>query len=62
MNKITEDVGDLGIRELGRTVRMTDTSIIPYGVDLVLDGRVAYPLTPPNTVETPEDLGCVTVS
>jgi diaminohydroxyphosphoribosylaminopyrimidine deaminase / 5-amino-6-(5-phosphoribosylamino)uracil reductase len=55
-------VGDLGIRELTRTLIVTDTSLTPYGEDLVLDGRVEYPDAPPMTVATQEDLGCVTVS
>ena len=60
MNKITEDVGDLGIRELVRTARMTDTSNTPCGVALVLDGRIEYPLTQVMTVETQEGFGCIT--
>jgi hypothetical protein len=47
-------VGDLGIRELDRGHS--------YGEYLVLDGRVAYPGALPMTVESEEDLGCVTVS
>jgi len=57
-----EAVGDLGIRELARTLIVTDTSVIPYGVDLILDGRVGYPATRPDTVESEEGVGCVTVS
>jgi 5-amino-6-(5-phosphoribosylamino)uracil reductase/diaminohydroxyphosphoribosylaminopyrimidine deaminase/5-amino-6-(5-phosphoribosylamino)uracil reductase len=57
-----EAVGDLGIRELAWTLIVTDTSVTPYGEDLILDGRVEYPGAPPKTVETREDLGCVTVS
>jgi 5-amino-6-(5-phosphoribosylamino)uracil reductase/diaminohydroxyphosphoribosylaminopyrimidine deaminase/5-amino-6-(5-phosphoribosylamino)uracil reductase len=56
-----EAVGDLGIRELARTLLMTDTSVTPYGVDLVVDGRIEYPGTPPMTVESEERIGCVTV-
>jgi 5-amino-6-(5-phosphoribosylamino)uracil reductase/diaminohydroxyphosphoribosylaminopyrimidine deaminase/5-amino-6-(5-phosphoribosylamino)uracil reductase len=56
-----EAVGDLGIRELARTLHMTDTSVTPYGVDLVLDSRIEYPDTPPMTVESEERIGCVTV-
>ena len=41
-----EAVGDLGIRELARSLTVTDTSVTPYGADLVFDGRVEYPLTP----------------
>jgi diaminohydroxyphosphoribosylaminopyrimidine deaminase/5-amino-6-(5-phosphoribosylamino)uracil reductase len=55
-----EAVGDLGIRELARTLLMTDTSVTPYGVDLVLDGRIEYPVTPPMTIESEEHVGCVT--
>ena len=58
----TEAVGELGIRELSRTLRMTDTSVTPYGTDIVLDGRIEYPKAPAMTAETQEDLGCVTVS
>jgi riboflavin-specific deaminase-like protein len=57
----TEAVGDLGIRELARALRMTDTSVTRYGVDLVLDGRIEYPGTPPKTVASEERVGCVTV-
>ena len=57
-----EAVGDLGIRELARTLIMTDASVTPYGVDLILDGRVGYPDTPPVTVESEDCVGCVTVS
>jgi diaminohydroxyphosphoribosylaminopyrimidine deaminase/5-amino-6-(5-phosphoribosylamino)uracil reductase len=56
-----EAVGDLGIRELDRALLMTDTSVTCYGVDLILDGRVEYPGTPPVTVESEEAVGCVTV-
>jgi hypothetical protein len=57
-----EAVGDLGIRELARSLVVTDTSVTTYGEDLVLEGRVGYPGAPPTTVETREDLGCVTAS
>jgi diaminohydroxyphosphoribosylaminopyrimidine deaminase / 5-amino-6-(5-phosphoribosylamino)uracil reductase len=57
-----EAVGDLGIRELARTLIVTDTLTSRYGEDIVLEGRVEYPHVPPMTVETQEDLGCVTVS
>jgi diaminohydroxyphosphoribosylaminopyrimidine deaminase / 5-amino-6-(5-phosphoribosylamino)uracil reductase len=56
-----EAVGDLGIRELARTLILTDTSVTPYGVDLVLDGRIEYPVTPPMTVGGEEHVGCITV-
>ena len=57
-----EAVGDLGIRELDRALLMTDKSVTHYGVDLVLDGQVQYPVTQPTTVESEESIGCVTVS
>jgi diaminohydroxyphosphoribosylaminopyrimidine deaminase / 5-amino-6-(5-phosphoribosylamino)uracil reductase len=56
-----EAVGDLGIRELARTLLMTDTSVTRCGVDLVLDGRIEYPVTPPMTIESEERAGCITV-
>ncbi len=55
-----EAVGDLGIRELARTLRLTDTSVTPYSADLVVDGRVEYPDAPPMAVESEERAGCVT--
>jgi diaminohydroxyphosphoribosylaminopyrimidine deaminase / 5-amino-6-(5-phosphoribosylamino)uracil reductase len=36
-------VGDLGIRALSRSLTLADTEFEPYGVDLVLSGRVVYP-------------------
>jgi diaminohydroxyphosphoribosylaminopyrimidine deaminase / 5-amino-6-(5-phosphoribosylamino)uracil reductase len=56
-----EAVGDLGIRELARTLMLTQTSVRRYGADLIIDGRVTCPETP-TTVEGEEYLGCVTVS
>jgi riboflavin-specific deaminase-like protein len=38
-----EAVGDLGICDLTKSLTLIDTSIIPYGVDIVLDSRVEYP-------------------
>ena len=38
-----EAVGDLGICDLIDSLALTDTSIVPYGVDIVLDSRVEYP-------------------
>lgn len=38
-----EAVGDLGVRELADSLTLTDTSVVPYGVDLVLDSRIEYP-------------------
>jgi diaminohydroxyphosphoribosylaminopyrimidine deaminase/5-amino-6-(5-phosphoribosylamino)uracil reductase len=57
-----EAVGDLGIRELERALLMTDTSVTHYGVDLILDGQVQYPVTSPITVESEGSIGCATVS
>jgi len=57
-----EAVGDLGIRELTQTLIMADTSVTPYGVDQVLDGRVVYPGTPTMTAESEEGFGCVMAS
>lgn len=38
-----EAVGDLGICELNDSLVLIDTSIIPYGVDVVFDSRIEYP-------------------
>jgi diaminohydroxyphosphoribosylaminopyrimidine deaminase / 5-amino-6-(5-phosphoribosylamino)uracil reductase len=57
-----EAVGDLGIRELTRSLIVTDTLVTPYGVDMILEGRVEYPGTPAETVASEESVGCVTVS
>ena len=38
-----EAVGDLGISDLSDSLILADTSVTPYGVDLVLDSRVEYP-------------------
>lgn len=38
-----EAVGDLGICDLADSLTLTDTSIIPHGVDIILDSRVEYP-------------------
>jgi 5-amino-6-(5-phosphoribosylamino)uracil reductase/diaminohydroxyphosphoribosylaminopyrimidine deaminase/5-amino-6-(5-phosphoribosylamino)uracil reductase len=38
-----EAVGDLGIAELARALRLRDMQVGSYGADLVLDGRVEYP-------------------
>ena len=38
-----ETVGDLGISELADSMTLDDVSVIPYGVDFILDGRVGYP-------------------
>jgi hypothetical protein len=41
---------------------VTDTLVTPYGVDMILEGRVEYPGTPAETVASEEGVGCVTVS
>ena len=38
-----EAVGDLGIRQLTRSLIVTDTLVTPHGVDLILEGRIEYP-------------------
>ena len=38
-----EAVGDFGIFDLTDSLILADTSVTPYGVDLVLDSRVEYP-------------------
>jgi len=38
-----EAVGDLGVRELSESLRLTETTVLPYGVDVILDSRVEYP-------------------
>ncbi len=38
-----EAVGDLGICDLIDSLTLADTSVVSYGVDLVLDSRVEYP-------------------
>ena len=55
-----EAVGDLGISELAGAMIVTDTSVTPYGADLVFDGRVEYPITPAKAAESEEGVGCVT--
>ena len=36
-------VGDLGIRDLSRSLTLADAAVESYGVDLILSGRVVYP-------------------
>ena len=36
-------IGDLGIRDLSRSLTLADAAVEPYGVDLILSGRVEYP-------------------
>jgi len=55
-----EAVGDLGIRELARSLMVADTSVTRWGADLVFEGRVEYPITPAMAVESEEGVGCVT--
>jgi riboflavin biosynthesis pyrimidine reductase len=55
-----EAVGDLGIRELARYLMVADTSVTRCGADLIVEGRVEYPLVPPATVERKKGEGCVT--
>src|SRR5215208_5298244 len=55
-----EAVGDLGIRELARSLMVADTSVTRWGADLVFEGRVEYPLAPPATVESKKGEGCGT--
>src|SRR5215210_3824508 len=38
-----EAIGDLGIRDLSRSLTLADAAVEPYGVDLILSGRVEYP-------------------
>jgi len=38
-----EAVGDLGICELNESLNLVDTSVIPYGRDIILDSSVEYP-------------------
>jgi diaminohydroxyphosphoribosylaminopyrimidine deaminase / 5-amino-6-(5-phosphoribosylamino)uracil reductase len=38
-----EAIGDLGIRDLSRSLILADAAVEPYGVDLVLSGRIEYP-------------------
>ena len=38
-----EAVGDLGVRDLARSISLTDVTFTPRGGDLLLDGRVEYP-------------------
>lgn len=56
----TEAVGDLGIRELARALIVTDTSVTPYGIDLIFDSRIEYPDDPADGSKEP--VGCVTAS
>ncbi|HEY6712646.1 MAG TPA: RibD family protein [Rubrobacter sp.] len=38
-----EAIGDLGIRDLSRSLTLVDAAVEPYGVDLILSGRIEYP-------------------
>jgi riboflavin-specific deaminase-like protein len=43
LGKGIEAIGDLGIRDLSRSLTLADATLEPYGVDLILSGRVVYP-------------------
>jgi 5-amino-6-(5-phosphoribosylamino)uracil reductase/diaminohydroxyphosphoribosylaminopyrimidine deaminase/5-amino-6-(5-phosphoribosylamino)uracil reductase len=36
-------IGDLGIRDLSRSLILVDAAVESYGVDLILSGRIEYP-------------------
>jgi diaminohydroxyphosphoribosylaminopyrimidine deaminase/5-amino-6-(5-phosphoribosylamino)uracil reductase len=55
-----EAVGDLGIRELARSLMVADTSVTRCGADLVFEGRVEYALSSPVPVESKKGERCVT--
>src|ERR671920_489804 len=38
-----EAIGDLGIRDLSRSLTLADVMVEPYGVDLILSGRIEHP-------------------
>ncbi|HVD44494.1 MAG TPA: dihydrofolate reductase family protein, partial [Rubrobacter sp.] len=38
-----EAIGDLGIRDLSQSLTLVDAAVEPYGVDLILSGRIEYP-------------------
>ena len=44
----------------GTVFAVTDTSVTPYGADLVFDGRVEYPIAPAMALDSEEGVGCVT--
>ena len=41
-----EAIGDLGIADLARAIRLVDAQVSAHGADLVLDARIAYPDDP----------------
>src|SRR5215212_10301573 len=43
LGKGVEAIGDLGIRDLSRSLTLANATVEPYGVDLILSGRVEYP-------------------
>jgi diaminohydroxyphosphoribosylaminopyrimidine deaminase/5-amino-6-(5-phosphoribosylamino)uracil reductase len=43
LGKGIEAIGDLGIRDLSRSLTLADATVEPYGVDMILSGRVEYP-------------------
>jgi 5-amino-6-(5-phosphoribosylamino)uracil reductase/diaminohydroxyphosphoribosylaminopyrimidine deaminase/5-amino-6-(5-phosphoribosylamino)uracil reductase len=38
-------VGDLGLQHLADAYTLADVTVTPYGVDLVVEGRIVYPPT-----------------
>jgi 5-amino-6-(5-phosphoribosylamino)uracil reductase/diaminohydroxyphosphoribosylaminopyrimidine deaminase/5-amino-6-(5-phosphoribosylamino)uracil reductase len=38
-----EAIGDLGIRDLSQSLTLAEAAVEPYGVDLILSGRIEYP-------------------
>jgi diaminohydroxyphosphoribosylaminopyrimidine deaminase/5-amino-6-(5-phosphoribosylamino)uracil reductase len=38
-----EAIGDLGIRDLSRSLTLADAAVRPCGVDLIVSGRIEYP-------------------
>ena len=38
-----EAIGDLGIRDLSRSLTLADAAVKPCGVDLIVSGRIEYP-------------------
>jgi diaminohydroxyphosphoribosylaminopyrimidine deaminase / 5-amino-6-(5-phosphoribosylamino)uracil reductase len=43
-----EAIGDLGIRDLSQSLILADAAVEPYGVDLILSGRIEYPDSVPD--------------
>ena len=38
-----EAIGDLGLTDLARAIRLVDAEVTAHGADLILDARIAYP-------------------